>query len=76
MDFLITGIGIFWLIFFLILIIILPLWALFDLLRSNFEDNIIKLIWTIVILFAPVIGSMLYFSIGVKQKEKYKIRKQ
>jgi hypothetical protein len=46
---------------------LLPLFALIDILRSNFEGNN-KLIWILVVLFANVIGSILYFIIGRNQK--------
>jgi len=46
---------------------LLPLMALIDILRSNFEGNN-KLIWILVVLFANVIGSILYFAIGTNQK--------
>ena len=47
--------------------LLLPLLALIDLLRNNFEGQN-KLIWTLVILFLPVLGAILYFIIGVGQK--------
>lgn len=53
---------------FCVLIIALLIIALFDLLKSSFKDNTIKLIWLIVILFVPIIGLILYFAIGRKQK--------
>ena len=46
---------------------VLWIWALIDVLRSNFRDNG-KIIWILVILFVPVIGSILYLLIGRKQK--------
>jgi hypothetical protein len=49
------------------LMIVLPILALVDILRSQFNGND-KLIWVLVILFLPVIGSILYLSIGKNQK--------
>ncbi len=51
------------------LIIPLLLWiiALVDCLKSEFSGND-KVIWVIVILFFPVVGPILYFIIGRKQK--------
>ena len=46
---------------------ILPLIALIDLLRSHFANND-KLVWTIIVIFVVVIGPILYFTIGRKQK--------
>ena len=55
------------LIYFLIVVIILPIIALINLLRNQFNGND-KLIWVIIVIFIPVIGSILYFTIGSKQK--------
>lgn len=50
-------------------IFILPLICLIDILKSNFEQNN-KLIWILVVLFLNLIGALLYFFIGRKQKIK------
>jgi asparagine N-glycosylation enzyme membrane subunit Stt3 len=42
--------------------------ALVNVLKSEFKDSASKLIWVIVILFMPLIGSLLYFAIGRKQR--------
>ncbi|WP_253406471.1 PLD nuclease N-terminal domain-containing protein [Pontibacter sp. HSC-36F09] len=39
-----------------------------DLLTSEFENSINKLIWVLVIVFLPVLGAILYLLIGRKQK--------
>lgn len=51
----------------LLFIVVLPVIALVDILRSRFKDND-KLIWVIVVLLFNLIGSVLYFSIGRKRK--------
>ncbi|MBL4655436.1 MAG: PLDc_N domain-containing protein [Bacteroidia bacterium] len=59
------------------LIIILPIlfpiifwiWALIDILRSNFKDGSAKLVWLLVTVFVPL-GFILYFIIGRKQRVK------
>lgn len=52
---------------FALLAILPTIFALVDILRSDFHgDN--KLIWIIVVLFMNFIGAILYFIIGVKQK--------
>lgn len=51
------------------LVSILSLFALIDLLRSQFMNND-KLIWTMILLFVPIFGPLLYFTIGRKQKVK------
>ena len=43
--------------------------ALVDILKSKFEGNN-KLIWVLVVLFFNLIGAILYFTIGRKQKIK------
>jgi hypothetical protein len=53
--------------FFLLFILILPLIALVDILKSNFEGNN-KLIWVIVVIFLSAVGALLYWLIGRKQK--------
>lgn len=52
------------------LFFLLPVIALFNILRYSFRDNSIKLIWVLVILLVPVIGPLFYFLIGRKQKIK------
>jgi hypothetical protein len=39
-------------------------YCLIDILRSDFKDNINKLIWVLVVLFAPFLGSILYLAMG------------
>jgi len=51
----------------MILAIVLPIIALIDILRNDFKDNN-KLIWVLVILFTSLIGVLLYFKYGTKQK--------
>lgn len=51
----------------LVLILILPVIALVDIVRSQFVGND-KLIWVLIVLFLPVLGSILYFIIGNRQK--------
>ncbi len=55
--------------FFLLLILVVPLWiiALVDVLKSDFKGND-KLIWLLVVIFLPFVGSLCYFFIGRKQK--------
>ncbi|GGG31505.1 PLD nuclease N-terminal domain-containing protein [Pontibacter amylolyticus] len=60
--------------FFLGMPIILLLWALVDLLTSEFSDSTNKLVWVIVILFLPVLGAILYLLIGRKQKTRLSAR--
>lgn len=46
---------------------LIPIIALISILRSKFEENN-KLIWIIVVVFLNLIGAILYFLIGRKQR--------
>ncbi|HEX8334364.1 MAG TPA: PLDc N-terminal domain-containing protein [Segetibacter sp.] len=68
MELVSPGMGlIFWTLFITVMFII-PLIALISLLRSTFKDSLTKLIWLLVILFVPLVGSILYFVIGRNQR--------
>lgn len=54
-------------------VFLLPLIALVDILKSKFEANN-KIIWVIVVIFFPAIGTILYFLIGRNQKIKNSIQ--
>lgn len=45
--------------------------ALVDILRSDFEQSSNKLVWTIVVMLLPFIGSLIYFLIGRSHKVSY-----
>ena len=44
-------------------------WALVDLLKSDFKDSINKLIWLLVVFFFYAFGALLYFFIGRQQRK-------
>ena len=51
----------------ILVFLIIPIIALVDILRNEFtNDN--KIIWVLVILLSWIIGAILYFFIGRKQK--------
>lgn len=54
-----------------IIFISIGLWiySLIDILKNSFEKND-KIIWVLVVLLLPIIGSILYIVIGRKQKLK------
>jgi hypothetical protein len=65
------GLGLFELIFVLIPVALtfgLAIWALIDVIRSNFEKDINKIVWILVIIGMPFLGGILYYFIGTKQK--------
>lgn len=47
----------------------LMLYCLIDIVKSNFKDGTNKLVWVLIVLFAPVIGGLLYLLFGRKQKQ-------
>ncbi len=49
------------------LIMLIPL---IDILRSSFPSTNDKLLWILIVLLLPVIGAILYFAIGRKQRIK------
>jgi hypothetical protein len=46
---------------------VIPIFALIDILRNDFEGNN-KLIWVLVILLTWLLGAILYYFIGRNQK--------
>ena len=46
---------------------ILPIIALVDIVKSEFEGNN-KVVWVLIVIFFSIIGSILYFLIGKNQK--------
>jgi len=63
-----TGL-IFWTII-IALFFVLWLIALIDILRNSFAGENEKLIWILAILFVPIVGAVLYFTIGRKRRVK------
>jgi hypothetical protein len=50
-------------------ILVLPLMALIDILKNNFKGND-KIVWVLVVILLPIVGSILYFAIGSGEKLK------
>lgn len=60
-----------WQIILLLLVVlslVLPLIAIINIVKSEFRDNNSKLIWVFIVLFLPIIGSLVYFIVGPSQK--------
>lgn len=49
-------------------IFVLWLWALVDIITSKFQDNIMQIIWLLVVFFLPFIGVILYLLMGKSMK--------
>ena len=54
--------------FFGLIPMLLTLISLIDLTRSNFSAKNTKSIWILIVLFAPVLGALLYLAIGRSKK--------
>lgn len=68
MELLLPKLGVIFWIIFVLLVMLLPLMAIISILTSNFKDSTTKLIWVVVIIFIPILGSILYFLIGRSQR--------
>jgi len=55
-------------IFFIVIALALPAFALINLLNSQFKNDTDKIVWTIIILIIPIVGSLLYFAMSNKHK--------
>lgn len=53
--------------------IVLPILALVSIVTNNFNGND-KLIWVLIVLFMPLLGSILYFILGQPKSRKDRIR--
>lgn len=63
-----------WELIIMLLVIGLPsiiwLWALIDVLKSEFTNSSNKIIWILLIIFLPLLGAILYLAVGRGQKIK------
>jgi hypothetical protein len=57
------GLGILMTLFIILFVILLPILALISVLMNDFQGND-KIIWVLVIIFLPFLGSLLYFLVG------------
>ena len=57
------GAGILLTVFIILFIILLPLLALISVLMNDFHGND-KVMWVVIIIFLPFLGSLVYFLIG------------
>jgi len=49
-------------------VLIFPIIAIVDIVKSDFKGENDKLIWILIAIFLGLIGTLLYFIIGTKQK--------
>ena len=71
MDELLTDFSFGLLIWQLLILVAIGLWiyCLIDILKSKFEQND-KIVWVLVVVLLPILGSLLYLVIGRKKKVK------
>jgi len=48
--------------------VVLPILAIIDIVRNDFRGKNQKIIWILVVVFMNILGSLLYYIIGTKQK--------
>lgn len=58
----------FWEFIFVFVILLLPGVALVDILKSSFRNPVSKIVWILLVLLLPALGTILYFLIGTGQK--------
>lgn len=51
-----------------LLCVILWIWALVDIIQSRFREESTKVIWCLLVIFLPFIGTILYYVIGREQR--------
>lgn len=56
------------LIFIVIGFFIIWVWALIDIITSKFQEDIMQVVWLLVVFFLPFIGVLLYLMIGRSMK--------
>ncbi len=47
---------------------VLWVWSIIDVIRSEFKDSSTKIIWIALLIFLPLLGSIIYFFIGKSTK--------
>ncbi len=61
---------VFWMIV-TVFVIVLPIICLISILKNDFKNND-KLIWLVIVILTPILGSILYLLIGRKQQLELK----
>ncbi|MGB5943744.1 MAG: PLDc N-terminal domain-containing protein [Leeuwenhoekiella sp.] len=56
-----------WQIILILVVFLIPLIALIDILTKKFEGNE-KILWAVVVILTPLIGTLLYLAIGRKNR--------
>ena len=58
--------GFVWILVMLMWIVPLALWiwAILDIIKSEFRDQTMKIVWLLVVIFLSLLGMILYFAVG------------
>lgn len=56
------------LLIFAIILIALPIWAIVDIIKSTFKQPDDKLLLMLLVIFVPLVGSLIYYFIGSSRK--------
>ncbi len=59
-----------------ILIMTLWVWAVIDIVKSEFKDTTQKVAWLVLVVLFPILGSIVYFQIGRKYTARRSIQFQ
>lgn len=54
--------------FFGLIPLALMIYSLFDIAKSNFRSSNLRSFWIILVLFTPVLGSLIYLMVGRGQR--------
>ncbi len=60
----------------LVLFVLLYLAPIVDIYRSKSKDTLEKVVWTCIVLILPIIGTVVYLSVGRKHKFLYHVMKK
>ena len=58
-----------WQLAIIALVLLVPIIALIDILRNEFTGSN-KIVWVLIVILLPILGTLLYFIIGTGQKVK------
>ncbi len=50
--------------FIIFIVLVVPVAALIEIIRSNFTNPVNKIVWVLIVLLLPLIGSLLFWVIG------------
>lgn len=53
---------------FALLCLVLWVYALVDIIKSRFSDENTKIVWILIVILIPFLGTILYFVLGREQR--------